>query len=303
VIAVWVAYRIGKRSRDRHEAAVEGGGGEVAKQVVQDLECVAEQVRRSLLKHHASIVQFKERIGALSEEGNAGSWDKLSQEAEEILKPTLHLASQIAHAYDDIRQQTTQLSNPVQMRTDPLTGLSSRRSMEDIMKMLFAMKCRYNTRFSIALIDIDSFQRINAEHGQVRGDQLLRSFAELLEDVVRETDVVVRFGGEEFVVIMPETDLYGAGVFAQRFRETSNTKLSLPTSIGIAEANDDDTIQLLVSRADSALYSAKTTDGNCVYQHTGRHIEPVLAQPSGAAAVTSGDPTRLEVERNSPILA
>ena len=304
VIAVWVAYRIGKRSRDRREAtAVPGNGGEVAKQVVQDLECVAEQVRRSLLKHHASIVQFKERINTLSAEGNAGAWDELAQETEEILKPTLHLASQIAHAYDDIRQQTTQLSNPDQLRTDPLTGLSSRRSMEDIMKMLFAMKCRYNTRFSIALIDIDSFQRVNAEHGHVRGDQLLRSFAELLEDVVRETDVVVRFGGEEFIVIMPETDLCGAGVFAQRFRETSNAKLSLPTSIGIAEANDDDTIQILVSRADSALYSAKAADGNCVYQHTGRHIEPAAPPAAGWEASTSGEPPRLAVERHPPILA
>lgn len=302
VIAVWGAYRIGKRSRDQHEATLEGGG-EVAKQVVQDLECVAEQVRRSLLQHHASIVQFKERINAISAEGKPGALDELSQEAEEILQPTMHLASQIAHAYDDIRQQTTQLSNPDQMRTDPLTGLSSRRSMEDIMKMLFAMKCRYNTRFSISLIDIDSFQRINAEHGHARGDQLLRSFAELLEDAVRETDVVVRFGGEEFVVIMPETDLCGAGIFAQRFRETSNAKLSLPTSIGTAEANDDDTIQLLVSRADSALYSAKASDGNCVYQHTGRHIEAVAAHPGGVAAAMSDDPQRLEVERHPPILA
>lgn len=303
VIAVWIAYRIGKRSRDRHEAQLSDGQTEVAKQVVDDLEKVSEQVRRSLVGHHASIVQFKERISALSTEDNPEAWEQLSQEAEQILAPTLQLASRISHAYDDIRQQTTQLSNPDQLRTDPLTGLSSRRSMEDILKMLFAMKSRYSTRFSIALIEIDSIPRINAEHGHVRGQQLLRSCSELLEDTARETDVVVRFGSEEFVVILPETDLVGAGIFAHRFRELSNQKLSLSASIGIAEAGDDDTAQLLVSRADSALYSATSADGNCVYQHAGRHIEPVSAQAASTTDVTIDEQLRLEVERHPSILA
>lgn len=304
VVAIWIAYRIGKRSRDREAGNIDGHQNDVAKKVADDLEKVAEQVRRSLVGHHASIVQFKERITALANDGNSEACDQLSREAEEILAPTLQLASQIAHAYDDIRQQTKQLSNPDQLRTDPLTGLSSRRSMEDIMKMLFAMKSRYNTRFSIALIDIDAFHKINAEHGHVRGDQLLRSFSELLEETVRETDVVVRFGGEEFVVIMPETDLPGAGVFAQRFRERAASTLGLPASIGVAEASDDDTLQLLVSRADSALYSAKSADGNCVFQHTGRLIEAVAKQPHTPPAAASDDNVpAIDVDRHPPILA
>ncbi|MDA1053005.1 MAG: GGDEF domain-containing protein [Planctomycetota bacterium] len=273
VVAVWVAYRIGKRSRDQLNQQQGPGDLGHAKVVVQDLEQISQQVRRSLVTHHASIVQFKERISKLTETGDAEALKELSREAEQILQPTIQLASQIAHAYDDIRQHTDQLSSPEQLRTDPLTGLSSRRAMEDILKMLFAMKSRYDTRFAIALVDIDGFQKINDEHGHVRGDEMLRSFAATLDRTVRETDVVVRFGGEEFVVIMPETDLSGASVFGQRLRKSVRDELQLAISVGVAEARDGDTLKSLHARTDSALYSAKAGGGDAVFQHTGRHIE------------------------------
>ncbi|HRX81324.1 MAG TPA: GGDEF domain-containing protein, partial [Pirellulaceae bacterium] len=237
----------------------------------------------------------KERISKLTEGGDAEALKELSREAEQILQPTIQLASQIAHAYDEIRQQTDQLSAPDQLRTDPLTGLSSRRAMEDILKMLLAMRSRYDTSFSIALVDIDGFQKINDQHGHVHGDEMLRSFAATIDSAVRETDVVVRFGGEEFVVIMPETDLSGAGVFGQRLRKNVYEKLELAISVGTAEARDGDTLKSLLSRTDSALYSAKAGGGDAVFQHTGRHIEMVRAVKSVALAVpdvsTSTDTT------------
>lgn len=288
VVAVWIAYRIGKRSRDLLEKEQAAGDLGHAKVVVQDLEQISQQVRRSLVSHHASIVQFKERISKLTEGGDAEALEQLSREAEQILQPTIQLASQIARAYDEIRQQTDQLSSADQLRTDPLTGLSSRRAMEDILKMLIAMKSRYDTHFAIALVDIDGFQKINDQYGHVRGDEMLRSFAASLDNAVRETDVVVRFGGEEFVVIMPETDLSGAGVFGQRLRKIAQDQLDLAISVGVAEARDGDTLKSLLSRTDSALYSAKAGGGDAVFQHTGRHIE--LARPIKSAALPADDP-------------
>lgn len=291
VVAVWIAYRVGKRSRDLLEQQQGTGDLGHAKIVVQDLEEISQQVRRSLVSHHASIVQFKERISKLTEGGDAEALKELSREAEQILQPTIQLASQIAHAYDDIRQQTDQLSSPDQLRTDPLTGLSSRRAMEDILKMLFAMKSRYDTHFAIALVDIDGFQKINDQYGHVRGDEMLRSFAATLDSTVRETDVVVRFGGEEFVVIMPETDLPGAGVFGQRLRKNVHEKLALAISVGVAEARDGDTLKSLLSRTDSALYSAKAGGGDAVFQHTGRHIEMARAMKPVALPKTDDSET------------
>ncbi len=287
VVAVWVAYRIGKRSRDRLEQQQEHGDLDHAKAVVEDLEQISQQVRRSLVAHHASIVQFKERIGKLTEAGDPEALKELAREAEQILQPTILLASQIAHAYDDIRHQTDQCRSPEQLRTDPLTGLSSRRAMEDILKMLFAMKSRYETRFALALVDIDGFKKVNDEFGHVRGDEMLRSFAATLESTARETDVIVRFGGEEFVVILPETDLPGAGVFGQRLRKNVHDKLDLAISVGVAEARDGDTLKSLLSRTDSALYSAKAGGGDAVFQHNGRHIE--TARPLKPAALSRTD--------------
>jgi len=287
VVAVWVAYRIGKRSRDQLEQQQGHGDLGHAKAVVQDLEQVSQQVRRSLVSHHASIVQFKERISKLTEAADPEALKELAREAEQILQPTIQLASQIAHAYDDIRQQTDQFSSVEQLRSDPLTGLSSRRAMEDILKMLLAMKSRYDTRFAIALVDIDGFQKINDEFGHVRGDEILRTFAATLDSTVRETDVVVRFGGEEFVVIMPETDLPGAGVFGQRLRKNIHDRLELAISVGVADARDGDTLKSLLSRTDSALYSAKASGGDAVFQHTGRHIE--MARPLNAVALPRAD--------------
>ena len=288
VVGVWIAYRFGKQSREQFEQQQDAGDLQQAKAVVEDLELISKQVRQSLVSHHASIVRFKERITGLTDSSDGEALKQLSREAEQILQPTIQLASQIAHAYDDIRQHTDQLSSPDQMRTDPLTGLSSRRGMEDILKMLFAMKSRYETRFAIALVDIDGFHKINDEHGFVRGDEVLRGFANTIDATVRETDVVVRFGGEEFVVIMPETDLPGAGVFGQRLRKSASGKLNLTISVGVAEARDGDTLKSLLSRTDSALYSAKAGGGDAVFQHTGRHIE-MARQLKKVSLSTSSD--------------
>ena len=287
VVAVWISYRFGKRSRDHLERLNGTGDLGHAKAVVQDLEQISQQVRRSLVKHHASIVQFKERISQLTDASDAETLKTLAREAEQILQPTSQLASQIAHAYDDIRQQTDQLSSSEQPRTDPLTGLSSRRAMEDILKMLFAMKSRYNTGFALALIDVDGFQRINEQFGHVRGDEMLRAIAAMMDEAVRETDVVVRFGGEEFIVIMPDTDLPGACIFGQRLRRRIQDELDLAISVGVAEAGDGDTLESLVSRTDSALYSAKAGGGGAVFQHTGRHIE--MARPVKSVSLPSID--------------
>jgi len=286
VVAVWIAYQVGKRSRDLQQSQPTGDLSN-AKQVVEDLEHISQQVRRSLVDHHASIVQFKERISALGDQAGSEAWQNLAREADQIMQPTMELASQIAHAYDDVRRQTNQLSAPDQLRTDRLTGLSNRRAMEDIMRLLFEMKGRYRTRFSLAMIDIDGFKQVNAEVGYARGNQLLKAFAALLDHTVRDTDVVVRFGGEEFAVVMPETDLSGAGIFARRFVDAVQRDLSLPTSLGVAEATDGDTIQSLVSRTDSALYSAKSSGGGCVFQHTGRHIELLTAGEVAVSALNS----------------
>jgi diguanylate cyclase (GGDEF)-like protein len=154
-------------------------------------------------------------------------------------------------------------------RTDSLTGLGNRRSMEETLQSQFALTGRYRTIFSVAIFDLDFFKRINDEHGHLAGDELLRGFGEVLGETIRETDLACRFGGEEFVVVMPETDLAGAGRFAERIRQMTEQRLETSVSAGIAMALDGDTPKSLVGRADEALYAAKHSGRNCIFAHTG----------------------------------
>jgi diguanylate cyclase (GGDEF)-like protein len=108
--------------------------------------------------------------------------------------------------------------------------------------------------------------------------------ARMLDESVRETDVVARYGGEEFVVVMPETDLAGAGFFAERLRSQIEKEMPITVSGGVTEALDGDTQDSVLARADAALYQAKTAGRNCVFRHNGDETTAVAAEAPVADA-------------------
>jgi diguanylate cyclase (GGDEF)-like protein len=249
-----------------------------AKSVARELEQISEQIRKSLASHHSSIIRFKDRVAELSGNDQEVAWQELCREAEDMLKPTLRLASQIAHAYDEIRQQTNHLMAFTELRTDPLTRVSNRRALDECLENMFALLHRYGQLFSVAIFDIDHFKLINDQRGHVQGDTVLQRVARIIDDNVRDTDVVARYGGEEFVVVMPHTPLDGACIFAERLRAKIEKQMDLTISGGVAQAIDKDTIQTLVGRSDTALYGAKAAGRNRVYRHNGVDTEPVDAE-------------------------
>jgi len=277
-VVATIGYLIGRRGRGDGDEVLCRSRRELrrAQTVATELERIAWTVRKSLAKHHSSVSRFKDRVNRLSDQQREAAWKELCQEAEEILKPTMHLATQIASAYDEIRQQSANLMTFTEVRTDPLTGVNNRRGLDDALAAQFAMMTRYESIFTIAMIDIDYFKQFNDREGHLRGDRILQDLAKLLDDSARETDVVARYGGEEFVVIMPQTDLMGACVFCERFRQEVEQRLKLTISGGIAAAHEGDTQHSLLARADSALYSAKSAGRNCCYRHDGEQTEPVV---------------------------
>ena len=212
-----------------------------AQTVAAELEKISWGIRKSLTKHHANVTRFKDRVGKLSEQHDESAWKELCREAEEMLKPTLKLATQIANAYDEIRQQSANLMTFTEVRTDPLTSVKNRRALDDSMQAQFALMSRYDTPFSLAMFDIDHFKRINDEHGHLQGDKMLQDLARLLDEYVRETDIVTRYGGDEFVVVMPQTDLEGASMLSERLRAKVQEKLSVTVSGGVSSAQKGDT--------------------------------------------------------------
>jgi diguanylate cyclase len=269
-----IGYLFGRRRKGLAEGEEGQARREMkrAQAVAKELEKIAELVRRHLATHHSSVVRFKNRMLNLGGTQNDAAWQELCKEAEGMLKPTLKLAAQLANAYDEIRQQSNHLMTFTEVRTDPLTGVSNRRALDETLASMFAMMNRYELAFSVVILDIDNFKKLNDEQGHLYGDSILKSVAKLLDDNVRDTDTVTRYGGEEFVIVMPQTSLAGACVFSDRLRQQVEQNLPLTMSGGVAGAVDGDNPQTLLTRADAALYSAKAAGRNRIFHHTGLEI-------------------------------
>jgi diguanylate cyclase (GGDEF)-like protein len=276
VIAL-LGYLAGRGSRARavHEADKARRELRRAKVIAKELEQIAENVRKNLATHHLNVARFKDRVCELSNQDKDAAWQELCGEAEQILKPTLRLAEQIAQSYDEIRQQTNQLMTFSEVRTDPLTRVSNRRGLDETLDSMFALMERYDEPFSLVIFDIDHFKQVNDKKGHLHGDRTLQAVARILDESVRDTDIVARYGGEEFVVVLPKTALESACLFAERVRGMVEDSLGLTISGGVAMALDGDNVQSLLSRADAALYSGKAAGRNRIYRHTGTEIEPI----------------------------
>ena len=113
-----------------------------------------------------------------------------------------------------------------EVRTDPLTGVSNRRALDETLESMFAMMHRYEHPFSVVLLDIDNFKQINDEQGHLYGDRMLKAVSRLLDDNVRDTDMVARYGGEEFVIVMPQTTLRRSDDFLRTAARPSRTAIA-----------------------------------------------------------------------------
>ncbi len=157
--------------------------------------------------------------------------------------------------------------------TDGLTGLYNRRHFEYNIEREFLRAKRYKNDLSIAILDIDFFKNVNDTYGHQYGDFVLKEVANLMKDSFRKTDMLYRYGGEELVIIMPETSLENAAIPAERLREKisknnfiyNDIKIKLTVSIGISTMDERFSNQKeIVETADRALYNAKQTGRNKV---------------------------------------
>lgn len=159
-----------------------------------------------------------------------------------------------------------------QALTDALTGIYNRRGLFQTGEFEFQRARRINRPFSILMFDIDHFKQINDTHGHGVGDEILRHLAQRCSRSSRSTDIVCRYGGEEFIILLPETNLEAARLIGERLRksimretfQTDAGKLHIHISIGVTEAHKQDTLTSLIERADSALYQAKDGGRNRV---------------------------------------
>jgi two-component system, cell cycle response regulator len=168
------------------------------------------------------------------------------------------------------------VQNSIEMAiTDALTGLRNRRYMENHLATLAEQACNRGKPLTLMMLDIDFFKAINDSYGHNAGDDVLREFAVRIRKSIRGIDLACRYGGEEFVVVMPETDLHVAGVVAERLRRTisgepfavnkGENQIEVTISIGLSTLElTGEVVADVLTRADSALYRAKNDGRNRV---------------------------------------
>jgi diguanylate cyclase (GGDEF)-like protein len=152
-------------------------------------------------------------------------------------------------------------------RTDPLTGLANRRSLYERIEIEMAHALRSESPLSLAMIDLDHFKRYNDTHGHVAGDTLLRAIAALMVSNIRGQDLAVRYGGEEFCLVLPDTDLLGAHHLLEGLRcggREATTDFGVTLSAGLTSWDGIEDTTSFIERADQALYRAKAAGRNRV---------------------------------------
>ncbi|GKW50186.1 GGDEF domain-containing protein [Halomonas sp. NCCP-2165] len=151
------------------------------------------------------------------------------------------------------RHQTRALARLA--RRDPLTGAANRRRLEEFLTREMALSARHATPLSLALLDLDHFRRFNECQGRAGGDALLRTLVEAWQATLRPSDLLVRFGGEEFVVVLPDTDDEACLAVLERLRQ--RVPYGQTCSAGFARYRPGESPDALIQRADQALYQAK----------------------------------------------
>ncbi|QZA80500.1 GGDEF domain-containing protein [Deefgea piscis] len=200
----------------------------------------------------------------------------LAQTQTQIMHNQAYLEHEVKSRTETLAQLNHELS--ILATTDELTQLSNRREWQSKAQSAFLHALRYKKNLSFMMIDVDHFKKINDQYGHLFGDQILKQIAQLCVLNTRATDLVARWGGEEFVVLLPETTLEQAKIVAEKIRSaianstfslTDNPQLTVTVSIGISSLlPHDQSLDDLLSRADNAMYLAKDKGRNCIQADT-----------------------------------
>ena len=208
---------------------------------------------RVLARQVGALFQIRQQIGTLRDA------------AEEQAR----IEHRLRDTQDRLREANRRLEQMV--RTDALTGLGNRRLFSERMRQEWKLSQRLEFPVALLMIDIDHFKIVNDEHGHTAGDEVLRHIGKLLEHSTRGSDTCVRYGGEEFAVILPATSQNQAEHLAKVLREEIAAApcghQNITVSIGVAAGNacnQSETLEQLIERADAALYTAKAAGRNRV---------------------------------------
>ncbi len=252
------------------EKLIELFGDEMAAVVPHDhlsFENQDENIKYDIGKHarHSSsyrLVLFGKNLGELTISRNTKLLEIEIQKMESLISALIY----------PLRNALLYKQAVEQAYIDPLTGLNNRAAFDKSIEQEIELATRHNHTLSLMMLDLDKFKQINDNYGHIVGDAVLKSFADCIMECMRRSDIIFRYGGEEFSILLRNTKVAGALLLAERMRENvenigfdyNNIKLNISVSIGLAELREDDDRIKLIERADLLLYKAKENGRNCV---------------------------------------
>ncbi|MES2741301.1 MAG: GGDEF domain-containing protein [Pseudomonadota bacterium] len=239
------------------------------------------QVAASTGQYHAKIGAYSGKISQAKDIG------ELNLILEEVMHETEAVQSDTLAARDNMmlaRQEVQEAENRIHeleaklqhmselVREDQLTGSLNRRGLDDVFERETARSDRRNTPLCIAMLDLDDFKRLNDTYGHLAGDGALKHLVKIVKETLRSMDVIARFGGEEFLILLPETTVEAAATTMTRLQREltkhfflhDNEKVLITFSAGVALRKPNEDQAALVKRADGAMYQAKQTGKNRV---------------------------------------
>ncbi len=296
----------------RRDDSTTGGHGNhdlmQASLIAKRLQDLADEMSSSVGEHRSKLDQASQLLTSGNDIGDESLTELVVDVIGDIVRANQGLKSKLETAEGRLQEQAVEIEAHISRSlTDPLTGLPNRREFNERLEERMGAWNRRRDVFSLLLLDVDHFKKLNDRHGHLAGDQVLAEIGRALRSAIRREDSVARYGGEEFAILLPTTSLEQAAQVAQKVREAvarvavdrNNHQLAVTVSGGLATIEPNERVEMLIQRADSALYAAKAAGRNCAFVHNG--VDCRLAEGSAlVAAQSSGPAARLVELINSP---
>ncbi|MFV1965306.1 MAG: GGDEF domain-containing protein [Pirellulaceae bacterium] len=265
-----------------------------AEAILARLHQMTESVAADVGEHHTRVQEINNELTASGDE--AGVVFAL----EKLIKVNEAMQTQLRSSEERLQSQAQEIESHIkEARTDALTKLANRRAFDDEIARCVEEIKRSGRPSCVMMIDVDHFKKFNDTYGHQAGDEVLRGVARVLRRSLRGKETVCRYGGEEFVVIFPNSDIGSAKPAAERARasiadevfEFRGLDLKVTASGGVAELQPGETGDELVKRADDALYVSKENGRDCGYCHNGTTSHAITVKEETTKPVETEDDT------------
>jgi diguanylate cyclase len=251
--------------------------------IAKRLKALADDVSTSVGEHRTQLDQASRILTSDERRTDEALAELVVDVIDDMVRANHNLQTKLESAEGRLQAQAAEIEAHISRSlTDPVTGMPNRREFNARLEERMSAWSRRREVFTLLLLDVDHFKRLNDQYGHLVGDRVLAAIGPALRAAVRREDSVARYGGEEFAVLLPGTTLEQAAGAAQHVREAlgrvsvehNGNRISVTVSGGLAMIRGNESSESLIQRADSALYAAKAGGRDCNYIHDGALCRP-----------------------------